>query len=203
MATWNTLPDNQAIEKTIATLKEHNITASLVQTEEEAKQAVLTLIPEGAEVMTMTSATIDQIGLTKEINESGKYDAIRPKLNSMDRQKDHLQMLKLGAAPEWVVGSVHAITEDGIIMIASKSGSQLPAYMYGSAHVFFVVGVQKIVKNMDEGMKRIEEYSVPLESERAMKAYGMDSEVAKMAIIKKDFSPDRIHVIFINENIGF
>src|SRR5258708_7105706 len=159
------LASAESINKTIEALKANNINAELVQTAAEAKEKVLEMLPEGAEVMNMTSVTLDTIGVSKEILESGKYNPIRNRLNKMDRKTQSLEMQKLGSAPEWTVGSTHAITEQGQVIIASNTGSQLPAYAYGSAHVIWVVGAQKIVKDLDDGFKRIYEYVLPLESE--------------------------------------
>ena len=122
----------------------------------------------------------------------------------MNRKNQGREMQKLGAAPEWAIGSVHAVTENGEVLIASASGSQLPAYAYGSSNVIFVVGAQKIVKNVDEGIKRIYEYCLPLESERARIAYGVPgSSVNKILIINKEFQEKRINLIFVNEVLGF
>jgi len=154
--------------------------------------------------MSMSSVTLDTVSISKEIQESEKYNSARKKLLSMDRRTQDLEMQKLGAAPEWAAGSVHAITEDGKVIIASQSGSQLPAYAFGSSHVIWVVGTQKIVKNIDEGMKRIYEYVLPLESERAKKAYGVPgSAVNKILIINKEAQKGRITIIFVNEVLGF
>lgn len=147
---------------------------------------------------------INKINITHEINESGKYNSIRNKLMSMNRETQGKEMNKLGAFPEYAVGSVHAVSENGEVMIASNSGSQLPAYVYGSEKVIWVVGTHKIVKNIDEGFERIYEHSLPLESERAKKAYGVPgSNVSKLLIINKELIPDRIYLIFVNEVLGF
>lgn len=203
MNKWNQLADQQSIDKTIQALKLNGMEAKFVQTGEKAKKEVLSLIPEGAEVMNMTSVTLDTLGLPAEINESEKYDAIRPKLMIMDRATQGREMQKMGATPDWTVGSVHAVTEDGHVLIASNSGSQLPAYVYGAAQVIWVVGAQKIVKNTDEGIKRIYEYVLPMEDERAQKAYGVGSGVSKLLIINKEKIPGRITLILVNEVLGF
>jgi hypothetical protein len=110
----------------------------------------------------------------------------------------------MGAAPEYVVGNVHAVTQDGKIIVASNSGSQLPAYTYGSSKVIWVVGTQKITKNLDSGMKRIYEYVFPLESERAHKAYGVPkSFVSKLFILNKEQTPTRITIILVQESLDF
>lgn len=95
------------------------------------------------------------------------------------------------------------MTEDGQVVIASATGSQLPSYAYGASNVIWVVGTQKIVKNLDEAMKRVYEYVFPLEKERAMKVAGMKSSVNKILLINKEATPGRIHIIFVQEKLGF
>jgi hypothetical protein len=195
----------EIVSTTIAALEKNGIHASLVETREKAKDLVLESIPVGAEVMTMTSMTLVDAGITEAINESGNYNSLRNTLNNLDPVADRKQMNQLGAAPDYVIGSVHAVTQDGEVIIASNTGSQLPAYAYGAANVIWVVGTQKIVKDIDDGMKRIYEYTLPLESERANNAYGITtgSYVSKILTIKREIVKDRIKLIFVNENIGF
>lgn len=200
---WNQLASKESIERTIEALKSNGIDAQLVSNADEAKKKVFEILPEDTEVMSMSSVTLDSTGISKEINESGKYNSVRNKLNSMDWATQGLEMQKLGAAPEWTVGSVHAVTEDGHVLIASNSGSQLPAYAYGASRVIWVVGAQKIVKNTDQGIKRMYEYVLPLEDKRAQKAYGVGSGVSKLLIINKEKIPGRLTLILVNEILGF
>ena len=201
MEQWSQVASQQTVERTIAALKVNNISAEAVADGDEAKKRVLELIPEGAEVKTMTSETLREIGLEEEINSSAKFKSVRRGLAAEENQSRKRQ---LGAAPEWVVGSVHAVTEDGHVLIASQTGSQLPAYSFGAAHVIWVVGAQKIVKDLDAGLARIYEYVLPLESERAKKAYGVaGSAVNKLLVVNKEVSEGRIHLIFILQSVGF
>jgi len=206
MNKWNQLADKETINRTIKVLKSNGIEAQFVETGKQAKELVLKLIPAGSEVMTMSSTTLDTIGLSEEINKKGsKFKPVRDKLYSMDRATQVQEMNRLGAAPEYALGSVHAVTEDSHVVIASNTGSQLPAYAYAALHVIWVVGTQKIVKNMDEGMKRIYEYVLPLESARANKAYNITtgSFVSKLLIINREITPGRVTVIFVGEKLGF
>lgn len=200
---WQKLATEAMLEKTIAALTKNGFTIFVTETSREAKSKALEVLPAQAEVMTMSSVTVDTIGLAKEINESGQFQSVRNKLNSMNRETQGPQMKKEGAAPDWSVGSVHAVTQDGSVLIASATGSQLPAYAYGSNQVLWIVGTQKIVKNTDEGIKRIYEYTLPLEDARARKAYGMGSGVNKILIINREVQPGRINLIFVKENLGF
>lgn len=200
---WNNLPSRELIEKIISALKTNGIEAYYFESGDDAKKKVFELLPEGSEVMNMTSATLDELGISKEIEESGKFNSVRKKVSAMNRETQKKEMKTIGIAPEYAIGSVHAVTENGEILVASGSGSQLPAYVYGADNVIFVVGANKIVKNVDEGMKRIYEHSLPLESERVKKVYGMPrSNVNKILIINKE-TAGRIKLIFVNKTLGF
>ncbi len=203
MKSFNELADDQTISATLQALKNNNIEAMVVKNANEAKEKVLAMLPERAEAMSMSSITLETLGLDKEINESGRYDAVKPKLFKMDRQTQSVEMQKLGSAPLWTVGSVQAVTESGQIIIASNTGSQLPAYAYGSAHVIWVVGTQKIVKDLDEGMKRIYDFVLPLETDHMQSLYNVNSNVSKLLIINKEITPGRLTVIFVKEKLGF
>lgn len=195
--------DDAAIEKAAAALNTNGMRSFVVPSGEEARQKVLQLIPEGSQVMTMTSQTLEAIGIVKDIMESGRFRAVRKKIAEMSDETQALEKRQFGAAPPYVVGSVHALTQDGHALIASNTGSQLPAYAYGALHVIWVVGTQKIVKNTEEGLRRIYEYSLPLEDERARKAYGVGSSVNKVLIVNKEFTEGRINVIIVKEKLGF
>lgn len=203
MKKWGNLADEKTVNKTVSELKSNGIETFVVENGKEAKEKVLSLLPKGAEVMTMSSTTLDAIGVSQEID-SGKFNSVRKNLMSMDRKTQGREMQKLGSSPEWAVGSVHAITEDGKVLIASNSGSQLPAYAYGAGNVIWVVGTQKIVKNLDEGIKRIYEHSLKLESERVKKAYGMPSSfISKILIVNRETVLERIVIILVKEQLGF
>lgn len=203
-AKYETIPKGSLVEKTAESLKANGIDVIIADNGEQARQKILEIIPKGANVMAMTSVTLDTVGATKEIEESGRYNSIRKKLMGMDRNKQGQEMNRLGSAPDYVVGSVHAVTQDGSVLIASQSGSQLPAYAYGAGKVLWVVGAHKIVKNFEEGLKRVYEHSLPLESERARIAYGVPgSAVNKLLVLNKEIKQGRITIIIVKEKLGF
>ncbi|TXG99870.1 MAG: hypothetical protein E6P95_04240 [Candidatus Moraniibacteriota bacterium] len=202
---YKQVPSDSVIKKTIEALSARGFAAQLVTTKADAKRAALSLIAKGSEVMTMTSKTLDDVGLAEAINgESSEYVSLKNILMSMDRSTHSREMQEIGAAPAVAMGSVHGITEDGQVIIASATGSQLPAYAYGADKVIWVVGAQKISKNLDDVMKRLNEYVLPLESERARIAYGVEgSNISKLLIMNNEFTPGRIHVILVQEELGF
>src|SRR5207253_1560738 len=124
--------------------------------------------------------------ITAEIEGSGRYDSVRAKLKKLDRETQLREIRKLGAAPDYMLGSAHAITDDGVVLVASGSGSQLGAHAYAAGTVILVVGHQKIVRDVEEGLRRIEEYCLPREDAR-MKALGrLGSALMKILIVNGD-----------------
>jgi len=168
----------------------------------EARQLVLDAIPEGAEVHVALSETMRELGLTAEIDESGRYQAIRPRLNALDRVTQARERRKLGAAPDYILGSAHAVTDSGEIVVGSGSGSQLGAYAYAADHVILVIGHQKLVRDLDEGLRRLREYSLPREFAR-MQAAGFPGSVLAKTLVLHHERGDRTMVILVPETLGF
>lgn len=195
------LASDEQIERTARALEANGICVFIAAKGEEAIAKVFEVIPEGAQVFTATSRTLDSLGIPEEVDQ--RYDSVRAKLAAMNPQTQMREMIKLGAAPDWIVGSVHAVTEDGTVVIASNTGSQLSGYVAGAAHVVWVIGAQKIVPNLDEAMKRIREYTYPLEDERALQVYGMNSYISKLLIVHREVMPERTTMIVVKENLGF
>jgi hypothetical protein len=169
----------------------------------EAKRLVLELIPDGAQVHHGASQTLDVTGITAAIEKPGRYDLLRPQLRGMDRKSQADEIRRLSAAPEVMLGSVHALTETGSLLVASMGGTQLGPYVAGAGRVILVVGTQKIVADLEEGLRRINEYSFPLEDARAEAAYGIHSAVNKVLIINREVVPGRITVVLVDEVLGF
>lgn len=192
----------EQIARTVKALEANGIRAIVVDDRAEAREALLGLLPAGAEVFTATSQTLEAIGALPEINESGRYDAIRPKLLKLDRQTQAREMRKLAASPDYVVGSVHAITEQGQVLVASGGGSQLASYVYGAGKVVWVAGAQKIVADLNEGLRRIDEHSLPLEDARMRQTRGVGSQVGKVLIFNRE-PRGRTTLILVREALGF
>lgn len=195
---YSKLANDEAIRKTMEALLKNGITSFVFVTADEVKKKLFELLPENAEVMDMTSVTLKKLGIADEVFNSGKYDSLRKKLSTLD---DKLRR-KLSCVADFSIGSVHAVTLNGEILIASATGSQLAAYAYGSGKVIWIVGTQKIVKDREEGMKRLYEYCLPLENERAKKVYKSPSRMGKILTINSD-TPGRLTILFIKQNIGF
>jgi len=196
------LASDEQIATAVAALTANGMAAEVVASGAQAGSRVLDLLPEGAEVFTSMSRTLDTLGLSEAINESSRYHPLRSQLKALDRQTQGREWRKLVSSPEYVVGSVHAVTEQGQVLIASASGSQLASYVFGAGHVIWVVGAQKIVRDLGEGFRRVREYSYPLEHERMHALNGLGSFVAKILVVEHE-RPGRISVLLVKEALGF
>jgi hypothetical protein len=196
------LPDEETLAATTVSLEEHGFSVEVVDDLDAARRAVLARIPNGASVMTNTSVTLDETGITEAINDGGPYESARNKMMALDYATQLPEMKAVAGEAEYALGSVHAVTRDGTLVIASASGSQLASYAWGAANVIFVVGAQKLVPTVKAGRERIFEHSLPLEDARAYAAYGMNSRVGKILEIRQE-DPGRIHVVIVREAVGF
>src|SRR5512141_2111075 len=200
---FSILASDAQIKRTMKALETNNIHVIVADNGADAKKVLFEIIPADAEIFTSSSVTLNELGITEEIDESGHYTAVRAKMAMMDRKTQNREMQKLGSTPEYMIGSVHAVTESGHVIIASKTGSQLAGYAASAAHLIWVVGTQKIVSTLEDGMERIEEYTLPLENARALDAFGVESSIDKLLIVNREFMPGRTTMILVKENLGF
>jgi L-lactate utilization protein LutC len=197
------LASHERVEKAAEALRRNGMSVYLVEGPADALHRFQELVPEGSEVFTGTSRTLEETGIADLVNKSGKYRSLRSEFAKMDRATQGREMAKVVAAPDFFVGSVHAVTEQGQVVVASATGSQLGAYSAGAGKVVWVVGTQKIVRDLDEAFQRIREYSFGREDERARKAYGVGTHISKLLIVQREHVPGRISVILVSAELGF
>jgi L-lactate utilization protein LutC len=197
------LSDEARVSRAAAALEANGIGVLRAADAAEAKRIVLGLIPDGSQVYHGASQTLEATGIIEALETSGRYEPLRPQIWGMDRKTQGDEIRRLSSAPDVMLGSVHAVTETGSLMAASMGGSQLGPYVSGAGRVILVVGTQKIVSDLEEGLERINEYSFPLEDARAQVAYGIHSAVNKILIINREIAPGRITVVFVDEVLGF
>ncbi|MFD5716630.1 LUD domain-containing protein [Streptomyces sp. NPDC127036] len=193
----------QRLERATAALNAHGFTAEILDDAAAARTRVKELIPEGAVVFTGASETLRLSGIEEDINAGGRYEAIKPRVLSMDRATQADDIRRLLAGPDVVVGSVAALTETGSLVVASGSGSQLPAYAGGAARAIWIVGAQKVVPDLTTALQRVQDHCLPLESARTREAYGRPSAVNRLLILNAEHQPGRGTVLLLREAIGF
>ena len=203
---YNQLASNESIQTTIGELAKHNIEAVVVDTKKSALEKIKELIPSGVSVMNGSSTTLIEIGFVDYLKEgkhgwNNLHEAILAESDPAKQGK----LRKESVLSDYYLGSVHALSETGEFVVASNTGSQLPHIVFTSQNLLFVVGAQKIVPTLSEALKRLEEYVVPLENERSLKAYGAPTALNKIVIFKGE-SPmigRKVKMIIVKESLGF
>ncbi len=193
----------QRLEQAATALAAKNFAVEILDDAAAARTRIKDLIPEGASVFTGASETLRLSGIEEDINNSGRYDALRSRGTTMDRATQMDEIRRLLASPDVIVGSVAAVTETGSLVVASASGSQLTGYAGGSARAIWVVGAQKVVPDLSTALRRVEDHCLPLENDRAMKVYGQPSAVNRVLILNAEPHPGRGIVLLLREAIGF
>ncbi len=196
------LATSDRMEHTADAMRARGFATQIARDKEHARSLVLDAIPNGAQVHSALSVTLQELGITQEIDDSGRFDSIRVRLAEMDRETQSREMQKLGAAPDYIVGSVHAITDDGIILVASGTGSQLGAYAFAAGQVILIVGSQKLVADLPEARQRLVEHSLPREYLRMQGLGYPGSLIGKTLTLEADFG-ERINVILVPEHLGY
>lgn len=203
-----TVPDFTApasdgeLDELAANLQARNFDVVVVQTGAEAKGEVLKRIPDGTQIHSGKSKTLEDIGLFDTLMESDQYDFVRKQTLKMDRSTQAREMLKLGATPDLMINSVQAVTEAGQLVVVSASGSQIGAISTGAAALILVVGSQKIVPDLDAAFQRIQDHVFPYEDARLMEMLGIHTLWSRTLILERDFKPGRTTVILVRDPVG-
>jgi len=197
------VPASEAeLEALAEKLRARNFEVVIVQDGAEAKAEVLKRIPEGAQVHSGKSKTLEDAGLFKEFMEGDRFDFVRKRTMKLDPKTQRDEIRKLGAAPDVMVNSAHAVTDEGQIVITSASGSQIGPIASGAGRLILVIGSQKIVPDLDAAFRRIREHVFPYEDARLREAMGIGTKITRTLILDQDFMPGRTTVILVREPIG-
>jgi hypothetical protein len=199
---FTTPASEQTLQDVATALAERNLKPVMVDTGADARSAVLEMIPEGAEVHSGKSKTLEDIGLFHEFQDSGRYDFVRTRMFAMDRATQGREIRKLIAAPDYMVNSAQAIIEEGVIVVASASASQIGPLASGAGRVIFVIGSQKIVPDLDAAYERILDYVLPYEDSRLFEAMGVHTFLARLLLLEREWQADRTTVVLVREPVG-
>jgi len=183
-------------------LRERNFEVVIVQNGQEAKSAVMERLPEGASVHSGKSKTLEDAGVFEELMNSDRYDFLRRRTNQMDRATQRDEIRRLTSSPDVMLGSAHAVTKAGQIVITSASGSQIGPIASGAGKLVLVIGSQKIVPDLDTAFRRIEEHVFPWEDARLREAMNIGTKITRTLILDRDFMPGRTTIILVREPIG-
>jgi len=199
---FTTAASEETLQRLVAKLKERNIEGLIVDNGDDARKLVQEKLPKGAEVHSGKSKTLQEAGIFDLIQNPDEYNALRSRYLKMDRQTQGREIRKLIASPDFMLGSVNAVTEDGILVDTSATGSQLGPYAGTAGKVILVVGSQKIVPDLETALRRVREYVLPWEDAQVRQVMSIGSFVGKILIIEREWVAGRMEVILVRKPIG-
>lgn len=189
------------LQQVASAIRANNIAVDIVDTREEARRLVLEMIPEGAEVHSSKSKTLIDVGLWSDL-ESGRYRWLRERYLKLDRKSEAREIRKLTAAPDYMLGSVQAVTEAGDLVVVSASASQLGPYATGAGRLILVIGSQKIVRDFDEAIRRVDQHVFPFEDAQVYGRMKIHTFIGKILIMRREWVDGRITVVLVREPVG-
>lgn len=203
---YTTLAAQENIDKAVAALKANNFDAIVVEKGADALEKIKELIPKGASVMNGASTTLQQIGFIDYLKDGAHgWDNLHAGILAETDKEKQGELRKQAILSDYYLGSVHALSQTGEMVIASNTGSQLPHLAYTSPNLILVVSTKKITPDMTSALDRVLTHVVPLEDVRLMGVYKMHTTYAKTLILHKE-NPNlgrKVLVILVKEDLGF
>lgn len=202
---WDKLPNKSIIDKAAIALISNGINVNTVKNGKEALEYIIKLIPPDALVMDGGSTTLKQMGFLDYLDGNfNKWKNLHKDIYSENDEIKRLTLRRTAVTADYFLGSVNAITIDGKLMLADRSGTRISAYSFAAKKVIIVASANKIVDSLEMGRLRIIEHALPLEDKRMRNENNSFSAIAKWLIIEKEFTKDRITLIIItDEQLGF
>lgn len=201
---WNRIPDEATVQKVLLSLEQRNFNPEIVADRKTALSRLRELIPTGADVMTGSSTTLEEIGFIQLlISREHPWRNWKEQILAQQDTERQRAIRRQSTTAGYFLGSVQAITEDGLVLGTDATGSRQGGYVYGAAHVIWVSGVNKIVSNLNQAFQRIREHCLPLEEARVKRAGGVGTYIGKLVIYEREAFAGRIRTILVRENLGY
>ncbi|WP_372911803.1 lactate utilization protein [Salinigranum sp.] len=198
------LPSDDELNETVANLEANGFAVTVVDTREEALEAIESLIPDGASVMDGHSTTLEEVGFVEHLMEGDHaWENLHAEVWAIDDDEERATARRKAQTADYFVGGINAIARTGELVAADRSGSRIGAYPFAAGNVVVVSGVNKIVDDLDAALERLENVAYPLENERAQDAYGVESAIAKQLVFRKELAEGRTSVVLVREQLGY
>jgi L-lactate utilization protein LutB len=201
---WNRNPSPEIIEKTVQEVEKRGIKVLIAADGEEALSLLKTIIPPGAEVMNGSSTTLIEIGYEDYIS-GGKsgWKPVHETITAENDDRKRAELRRKSVAADYFLSSANAIASTGEIIACDASGSRVGAWPFAAGHLILVVGINKIVPTLEDGLNRVRQYAYRLENVRAMKVYGTPSMIGKCVILAHEKNEGRVSLILVREALGY
>jgi L-lactate utilization protein LutB len=202
--TLDELPDDETLEETVENLRANGFEVVVADSTAEALETIQSQIPDGVSVMNGHSTTLEEIGFIDHLSEGDhEWESLPDEIWSIDDDAERQAARRASQTADYFLGGINAIAQTGELVAADRSGSRIGAYPFAARNVVIVSGVNKIVPTLSDALDRLESVAYPLENERAKDAYGVESEIAKQLIFRRELDEGRTTVVLVGENLGY
>lgn len=210
VALWS---NEMKINRTIEALKKNNMNGYYAKNRDEVIELIKDIVSEGSKVAVGGSETLSELGILEHLR-SGRYDFLDRYKEGLTRE-EVTNIFKQSFLADAYLSSCNAITENGELYNVDGNGNRVAAMLYGPDKVIVICGINKIVKDVDEAIKRNREISAPMNAKRlnkktpctkvgyCMNCNSLERICNEYTLIKKQRSSERMYVIFLNENLGY
>jgi L-lactate utilization protein LutB len=203
-ATLDDLPTEETVTETAENLRANGFDVVVVDSADEALEAVESRIPADVSVMNGHSTTLEEIGFVDYLSEGDhEWESLPDEIWSIDDDAERQAARRQSQTADYFLGGINAIAQTGELVAADLSGSRIGAYPFAASNVVIVSGVNKIVPTLDDALDRLEAVAYPLENERAKEAYGVESAIAKQLIFRQEPEEGRTTVVLVHEQLGY
>lgn len=201
---WNRIPEEKVIAATVKAVEERGVQVERLADGSQALARIRELIPPGSEVMNGSSTTLIEIGF-QELMDSGKHEWNNLKL-AVTREDDAQKRARIRrktVTSDYFLSGVNAIATTGELVGSDATGSRVGAWPYGAGKLLLVSGTNKIVPTLEDALRRIREYTFPLEDVRSRNVYGVPSKIGKCVILANESQPGRVTLLLIDDSYGY
>jgi L-lactate utilization protein LutC len=204
---FSALPAIDVVTETVNAVGKRGISVELLDTKKDALERIKAIIPPASTVMTGASVTLREIGFEELlISKNHPWRNLKDDIVIEKDPKKQSLLRKQASMADYFLGSVHAVSSTGEIVVASATGSQIAPYAFTSQNIIWVVGIQKITRTVDEGLLRVREYIMPHEEERmrAMTGGKMGTTIGKILIFAREvpFLGRTVKLLLVKEKAG-
>ena len=201
---WNVVPSDETLEKTVKAIESRGIKVIITGSADDAMAVLKKVIPEGAEVMNGSSTTLIEIGYEDYIlgGQSG-WKLVHTVITAENNDNKRAELRRKSVAADYFISSANAIARTGEIVACDASGSRVGAWPFAAGHLILVVGINKIVPNLEDALNRVRQYAYPLENARAKRVYGTPSMIGKCVILSHEKNEERALLILVRETLGY
>ncbi len=201
---WNVVPSDETLEKTVKAIESRGIKVMIAGSADDALAVLKKVIPNGAEVMNGSSTTLIEIGYEDYISGSRSgWKLMHSVITAENNDNRRAELRRKSVAADYFISGANAIAQTGEIVACDASGSRVGAWPFAAGHLILVVGINKIVPNLEDALNRVRQYAYPLENARAKIVYGTPSMIGKCVILSHEKNEERVLLILVREALGY